>query len=53
MPGDGGKRIADLVCTAFDKRADATATEDDAFSLFMGAVVEGRSATEAMWGGDY
>lgn len=53
IPGDGGKKIADLVRAAFDKRADATATEDDAFSLFMGAVVEGRSATEATWGGDY
>ena len=41
------------VQTAYDKRADAIALEDEAIRLFEAAIEEGRDATEEKWGREY
>lgn len=53
IPDDRGKAIGAIVRTAYDKRADALALEDEAIRLFQSAIEEGKQATEEKWGQEY
>jgi len=53
IPGDRGKAIGTIVKSAYDKKADASALEDEAIHIFETAIEEGKETTEKKWGREY
>ena len=53
LPDDKGLLIHEKIVEAFDARADALESENDAIDLFDSAIKRGRELTEAEWGSEY
>lgn len=53
LPPDRGSSIGEIVDSAFSKFSLATTAETASIEIFLSAVQQGRTATEAEWGEEY